>query len=73
MTAQGKSAALALVALDSLTLVVAFNLVAYAHGVSALGLPLLQPLLLPLMVYIFGIYLIDGYNTRTDMLSVTYA
>jgi exopolysaccharide biosynthesis polyprenyl glycosylphosphotransferase len=73
MSIQGKSVATAFVLIDALCVVVAFNLVAYVHGVVDLGNPLIGPLQLPVLVHILGVYLIDGYNPRTDMLSVTYA
>jgi exopolysaccharide biosynthesis polyprenyl glycosylphosphotransferase len=34
--------------------------------------PILAPLLLPMLMLFLGVYLIDGYNPRTDMMSVTY-
>jgi exopolysaccharide biosynthesis polyprenyl glycosylphosphotransferase len=73
MTTPGKSVALALLLLDSIAVIVVFNLVAYAHGVAAFSYPIIQPLMLPLLAHNFGIYLIDGYNSRTDMMSLTYA
>ncbi len=69
---KGKQATLALVLLDALCVVVTFNLVAYARGVVDLHHPILLRLQLPLLSFVVGTYLIDGYNQRTDMLSVTY-
>ena len=34
--------------------------------------PIFTPLLLPVLMQFLAVYLIDGYNPRTDMMSVTY-
>ena len=73
MTTQGKTAALALVLLDAFSVFVAFNLVAWVRGMVELDHPLVAALQLPVLVHVLGVYLIDGYNARTDMLSITYA
>jgi exopolysaccharide biosynthesis polyprenyl glycosylphosphotransferase len=73
MSFQGKTVTIALVLIDALCVIVCFNLVGYAHAVVDLDQPLLGSLLLPVLAHILGVYLIDGYNSRTDMMSVTYA
>lgn len=69
---KGRSATALLVLLDAVAVVVAFNGVALAWGVihwhGLLGLPLA----LPVLMHVLAVYLIDGYNPRTDMMSVTY-
>jgi len=69
---QGRTATLALVLLDALAVVVAFNFFAWTRGLMVLPEPILFPLLLPVLMQFLAIYLIDGYNSRTDMMSVTY-
>jgi len=69
---QGRTITLALILLDALAVVIAFNLFAWLRGVTDSQDPLLAPLFLPIMMQGLAIYLIDGYNTRTDTMSVTY-
>jgi len=61
-----------LVLLDAVAVVVAFNFVAWAWGVLQWEGVVLAPLTLPLLMHFLAVYLIDGYNPRTDMMSVTY-
>jgi len=63
---------LALLGLDVLAVIVAFNLVSVLRGLSAGDHWILGPLLAPLAVHLFAIYLIDGYSARTDMMSLDY-
>jgi len=72
MTPRGRSITLLLLLLDVLALAVTFNVAAYARGVPAPSYPFLEPLFLPAIIFVLGVYLIDGYNPHTDMLSVTY-
>jgi exopolysaccharide biosynthesis polyprenyl glycosylphosphotransferase len=72
MTPRGRLITLALLLLDTLCIVVVFNLTAYARGVTPLTFPFVEPLQLPIIIHVLGVHLIDGYNPRTDMLSVTY-
>ena len=58
-----------LMLLDALAVLVCFNLVAYFRHLS---IPIIAPLQLPVLMFLFGVYLIDGYNARTDMVSITY-
>ncbi|HET7536699.1 MAG TPA: sugar transferase, partial [Candidatus Didemnitutus sp.] len=69
---KGKQATLVLILLDTLCVSVTFNLVGYARGIVDLHQPILSALELPVLAFIAGIYLIDGYSQRTNMVSVTY-
>ncbi|MBP6864798.1 MAG: exopolysaccharide biosynthesis polyprenyl glycosylphosphotransferase [Candidatus Didemnitutus sp.] len=64
---------LALIALDALAVIASFNLVAWARGLVDLSHPIISPLFLPVLIHWLGVYLIDGYSSRTDMMSITYA
>ena len=71
-----KRTALLLMLLDAFAVVFCFNLVALVYGRSMghgnLETPILAPLLLPVLLFVLGAYLIDAYSTRTDMLSLNY-
>ncbi|HYC69779.1 MAG TPA: exopolysaccharide biosynthesis polyprenyl glycosylphosphotransferase [Opitutaceae bacterium] len=71
---QGRLTALGLLLLDGVAVVLTFNLVAWLwlRGFGPLHLPIFEPLLLPALLHVLGVHLIDGYNPRTDMMSVTY-
>ena len=69
---QGRIVTFFLVLLDAVAVVVAFNFVAWAWGVLSWEGFILAPLALPVMTHFLAVYLIDGYNPRTDMMSVTY-
>ncbi len=69
---QGKLITLALVALDTIFVFLVFNFVAWTRGVVAWDTPIMAPLILPVLMHVLAVYLIDGYNPRTDMMSVTY-
>ncbi|MDB6115719.1 MAG: wecA [Lacunisphaera sp.] len=69
---QGRTATLVLVLLDALAVVVLFNFFASVRGVATWHDPILVPLLLPMAMHFLAVYLIDGYNQRTDMMSLTY-
>ncbi len=64
---------LALIAFDALAVIVSFNLVAWARGLIPIDDPIIAALQLPVIIHFLGVYLIDGYSHRTDMLSITYA
>jgi exopolysaccharide biosynthesis polyprenyl glycosylphosphotransferase len=68
---QGRAYTIALALLDVIAILTTFNVVAYARGL-VLDFPLILSLQLPVLVHMLGVYLIDGYNSRTDMLSVTF-
>ena len=61
---------LLLFALDVLSAILVFNVIANYRGISAHFI--VSPLLVPIAALIVAIFLIDGYNGRTDMLSVDY-
>lgn len=69
---QGRTVALILVLLDALAVLLAFNLMGYLYGLASWQEPIVLPLLLPMLMHFLAVYLIDGYNPRTDMMSVTY-
>ena len=68
---QGRTTTIALVGLDTLAVMIAFNLVAGVRGVVHWDSLLLAPLVLPMVMHVLAVYLIDGYSPRTDMMSVT--
>ncbi|HVZ65448.1 MAG TPA: exopolysaccharide biosynthesis polyprenyl glycosylphosphotransferase [Lacunisphaera sp.] len=60
------------VLVDAAALVLVFNFFAWTRGLADFHDPILAPLLPPLLMCILAIFLIDGYSSQTDMLSVTY-
>ncbi|MDB6170429.1 MAG: exopolysaccharide biosynthesis polyprenyl glycosylphosphotransferase [Verrucomicrobia bacterium] len=62
----------ALLALDLISLLVAFNVMSILRGVGMDGHFVLLPLSAPFGLLVFAIYLIDGYGTRTNMMSLDY-
>lgn len=64
---------LVLVLLDALSVVLCFNVVAWGRGLAEPGVWIVGALQLPVVIHFLGVYLIDGYSSRTDMLSITYA
>lgn len=71
MTAH-RQVALALVTLDALAVFVTFNIVAWAYLGGQRGDLLTLELIVPIAIHFLAVYLIDGYNPRTDMMSVNY-
>jgi len=69
---QGRTVTFIFLLLDVLGVVLAFNLVAWAWGVLHWDGFILAPLILPVLMHVLALYLIDGYNPRTDLMSVTY-
>jgi exopolysaccharide biosynthesis polyprenyl glycosylphosphotransferase len=69
---QGRYGTLLLVVLDTLCVFVVFNFVAWTRGVVQWDQPIMAPLILPVVMHVLAVYLIDGYNSRTDMMSITY-
>lgn len=63
---------LSLLFLDMAALVAVFNLVAWLRGIIVFGEWILWPLAAPALLIIAAYYLIDGYKTQTDMLSLDY-
>lgn len=64
--------ALRLLLLDVATLVLSLNLLAWLRGIFPPGHWLLLPLAGPAAFLTLAIHLVDGYNERTDMLSLDY-
>ncbi|PAW68602.1 MAG: polyprenyl glycosylphosphotransferase [Opitutia bacterium Tous-C1TDCM] len=62
----------ALLGLDLGFTLAVFNAVIQLRGLSPAGNLYFAPLLMPMAALVFAIYLIDGYSSQTDMLSVDY-
>jgi exopolysaccharide biosynthesis polyprenyl glycosylphosphotransferase len=56
---------------DVVTVVLVFNCVTFLRGITVQ--PLGWPFLVPVLVQVIAMYLIDGYGSRADMLSLDYA
>ncbi|RXK56534.1 exopolysaccharide biosynthesis polyprenyl glycosylphosphotransferase [Oleiharenicola lentus] len=69
---QGRSVTLTLLLLDAVVVFLVFNSVGWLYGVVRWEQPLVAALLLPLTMHVIAVYLVDGYNPRTDVLSLTY-
>jgi exopolysaccharide biosynthesis polyprenyl glycosylphosphotransferase len=69
---QGRKIPFALGLLDIAAVVIAYNFMAWTRGLIVLTDPILAPLPLLVFMHVLAVYLIDGYSTRTDMMSVTY-
>jgi exopolysaccharide biosynthesis polyprenyl glycosylphosphotransferase len=67
-----KKASLVLLGLDTVFLLVVFNLIRFSWGVGGGSHWILVPLIGPFAALVFAIYLIDGYRARTDMMSLDY-
>lgn len=61
-----------LLAADVVVTITVFNIIAHFRGLDVAAHLLLEPLAMPIGALVFGIYLIEGYKARTDMLSVDY-
>jgi hypothetical protein len=61
-----------LLALDLVSSIVVFNVIAYLRRVETSEHFLFSSLALPVAALVFAIYLVQGYRPRTDMLSVDY-
>src|SRR4051812_33134851 len=68
-----RNPALLLAVLDVLCAIAAFNFIAFLRKIDTGNALLLEPLLAPIAMLVFAIYLVEGYRPRTDMLSVDYA
>jgi len=68
----GRKSALCFVALDTLSVVVVFNLFAFLRNLGENNGPILLPLMMPWVAIGIALYLIDGYKIRTDMVSLDY-
>lgn len=69
---RGRLVTLSLLGLDIVAVFLVFNFVAWTRGVAHWDTPIMGPLILPVFMHILAVYLIDGYSSRTDMMSVTY-
>lgn len=65
--------AIALLLLDIIASIAVFNLMSHVRGIASADRFLLWPLLPPVAVLVATIYLVQGYRSQTDMLSVDYA
>ena len=72
MKLKGKQVTLAYIFLDAFSLFILFNIAAYARGIIDWHPPLTNSLFMPIALHVVGVHLIDGYNPRTDMMSLTY-
>src|ERR1039457_1468377 len=69
-----RATAICLLVLDIITAVVVFNAISYLHfrGLGLASHLIIPDLALPIGTMVFSIFLIEGYETRTDMLSPDY-
>jgi exopolysaccharide biosynthesis polyprenyl glycosylphosphotransferase len=70
---KSRNLTLSLLLLDMAGLVVVFNLVGWLRGIIIPGGWILWPLAIPALLVIGAFYLIDGYKSQTDMMSLDYA
>jgi len=66
----GRKTTFSLLLLDTLSVILVFNVVRMLYDLHGL---ILGPLLVPVGLVIFSLYLIDGYKPQTDMLNLEYA
>ncbi len=69
---QRRIVTLTLMVLDALAVFLVFNFTAWTRGVMHWDAPIVSALALPLFMHMLAVYLIDGYSSRSDMMSVTY-
>lgn len=67
-----RNTAYGLFALDVVSAIVVFNVIARLRGLNLADHLILAPLVLPITAIVLAIYLIQGYKDRTDMMSVDY-
>ena len=67
-----RKASLFLLGLDIVAVLFVFNSVSYLRGLPMNGPLVITPLIGPMFALAFALYLIDGYNPRTDMISLDY-
>jgi hypothetical protein len=67
-----RSVTVLLMVLDAAAVFAAFNYVAWTRELVNWPALIVAPLALPILMQFLALYLIDGYNPRTDMMSVTY-
>ena len=64
--------AIGLLLLDTYALAFVFNIVGWISGAVDWRHPLIDPLLVPLVLFITAVFLIDGYRQSTDMAGLDY-
>jgi exopolysaccharide biosynthesis polyprenyl glycosylphosphotransferase len=69
---KNRTVACLLLLLDLGLLVVAFNSMAWLRGILANNVWIYTPLLAPAVLMVTAFYLIDAYNSKTDMMSLDY-
>lgn len=69
---KARTVTIALVLLDAISVVAAFNFVNWLRAPSDWQNLILVSLELPIIIHFLAVYLIDGYSSRSDMLSVNY-
>jgi exopolysaccharide biosynthesis polyprenyl glycosylphosphotransferase len=57
---------------DVLALLVVFNIIAFFRGVTTWDAPLIAPLIIPAVFFVMAIYVIEGYGSHTDFISLDY-
>lgn len=65
-----RKSTLGLILLDAMAVVLCFNFAMYLRGIP--GGFVVTPLLVPMVISMLAIYLVDGYKSHTDMMSVDY-
>jgi exopolysaccharide biosynthesis polyprenyl glycosylphosphotransferase len=63
---------LVLLSLDIISVLLVFNIVIFFRGLNFNEGFLFSPLIAPALAVVFAIYLIDGYNSRMDMIGLDY-
>ncbi len=65
-----RKSTLGLLGLDCMAVLTCFNLALYLRAL--INAPVLTPLFLPLVACLLAIFLVDGYKSHTDMMSLEY-
>ena len=68
----GRKLFLALILLDVLSVIAVFNILSILRGVGTSEHVIIFPLVAPILALVFALYLIDGYSSRADMISLDY-
>lgn len=67
-----RKTSLLLLVMDLTSLLVIFNAISHFRGLTVAEHFMALPLVLPAAAVVFGIYLIEGYSARTDMMGLDY-
>ena len=67
-----RKTALGLLLFDVVALTIVFNLMAWLRGILPSGALIVVPLAIPALFVVTAFYLIDGYKSQTDMMSLDY-